>query len=375
MVKKRSFYYYLHFVHGLMILILLVSGTVLYVPTLRIYFVEYRWTIREVHSILGILYFIFILSIIPHLVHYLRRNRFWKKTFHICLQYSLGLGWAASGIYLWINNTAYLRIRQVSLDVHDLLALFIIPWTFGHIMLWYFRKKGEGKRIVRRKRSGDDRDRGILYSRRDVVILFCGGMASILLGGLFRWYQPISTHFLAGLSDIKRRGYFRIYSVRNDPPAFDKTTWRLLVTGLIENPLEWTWDDLMKLPKHTFTHDFHCVTGWSVLGVEWEGISFQELVNSLEPRQEGIYVKMHSADKIYTETYLLSQLMEQNVILAYKIDGKELIGNQGAPLRLFHPAMHGYKSIKWLDHIEFTIERGLGYWEEKEGYDINGYIV
>jgi hypothetical protein len=369
MAKKQTIYYYLHLIHGLFILTLLLTGAVLYVPSFRIFFVEYRWAIRGFHSVLGILYFIFILALIPYLITYLRRNRFWQKTFHICLQFSLGLGWAASGIYLWINNTTYLGIRELSLAVHDVLTLFIIPWTLGHIMIWYLRKKGKGKRIVSK-----DRDRGILISRRDVLILFSGAMVSLLLGGVFRWYRPISDRFLTSLSEVKRRGYFRIYSVRSDPPIYDPTTWSLLVNGLVQKPMEWLWEDLMKLPKQTFTHDFHCVTGWSVLGVEWEGIPFQELVKSAGPKQEGIYVKMYSSDKIYTETYELSQLLEQNVILAYKLDGKLLIPNQGAPLRLFHPAMHGFKSIKWLHHIEFTAERGLGYWEEKEGYDLNGYI-
>lgn len=375
MIRKRNIYYYLHLVHGLLIFALLVTGAVLYVPFLRIYFVEYRWTIRTLHTIGGILYFIFILFILPILISYLRKNRLWQKTFHVCLHYFLGIGWFASGIYLWINDPTYLGIRQQTLLIHDVLTLFVIPWILLHITLWYIRKKRKGKQKNSRIHDHDAGDRRQLMTRRDVLILFIGGVASLILGGMIRWYQPISTQFLASLSEAKKRGYFRIYSLRNDPPAYDPATWRLSVDGLVQKSAEWTWEDLMKLPKQKFTYDFHCVTGWSVLGVEWEGIPFQALVKSVKPKQEAIYVKMYSADKLYTETYKLSQLMEENALLTYKLDGKALIQNQGAPLRLFHPAMYGYKAIKWINRIEFTSERGLGYWEEKEGYDIDGYLV
>jgi hypothetical protein len=373
-MAKKKLYFYLHLIHGLFVLTLLLTGAFLYVPFLRISMVEYRYTIREFHSILGIVYFVFILAVIPYMAGYLRRHRFWQKTFHVCLQYSLGIGWAASGIFLWINNTNYLGIRQTSIGVHDVLSLFIVPWTLGHIGLWYLRKKGIKKRTHSRDQVHSTRDRGIIISRRDVLLLFAGAILSLLAGGLFRWYRPISDHFLAGLNEVKKRGYFRNYSLRNDPPVFDPAAWSLKADGLVEKPTAWTWEELMKLPKQTLTDDFHCVTGWSVLGVEWEGIPFREVVKAVGPRQEGIYVKMYSADQLYSETYQLKQLLEQNVILAYQLDGKALIPTQGAPLRLYHPSMYGYKSIKWLQRMEFTDARGLGYWEEKEGYDLDGYL-
>ncbi|MFC4768069.1 molybdopterin-dependent oxidoreductase [Effusibacillus consociatus] len=369
-MNKRRVYFYLHLFHGLLILLLLLTGAVFSIDPLRTLFGDAKWEIRQVHSILGIVYFLFILLSIPYIVQYLRSYKHWQKTFHICLMISLGLGWTVTGVYLWMNITAYLGIRQLSIMVHDALSLFVIPWILGHITLWYLRKTKKVKRA-----GNQDRDRGILIHRRDVIMLFGGALTALVLGGIVRWYQPISERFLAGLDVVKRRGYFRIYSVRSDNPPFDPTAWRLVVDGLVEQPGQFSLDELMKLPKQSYVRDFNCVTGWSVTGVEWDGILFHAVADRVGLKPGANYVKMYSADQLYTETYELSQLLQQNVILAYRLDGKPLNADQGAPLRLFHPDMYGYKSIKWLNRIEFTNERGLGYWEEKEGYDLNGYIA
>jgi hypothetical protein len=371
-VKKQRIYYYLHLCHGLLILFLLLTGAVLYFPSLRTFFHEIRWEMRQLHAIVGVLYFLLILVSLPYLISYLRGVKIWTKTFHVCLQITLAIGWTSTGIFLWINQTMYLGLRQTSIVIHDILSLFIVPWVISHISLWYFRKKGYFRKRVQ-VQSG--RDRGWLISRRDVLVLFSGALITLTLGALVRWYQPLSERFLTTLDQVKKRGYFRIYSVRSDDPVFDPLTWRLVVDGFVKEPVEFGFDELKSMPQVNFAHDFHCVTGWSVLGVSWRGVTFQQIVEAVKPTPEGVYVKMYSSDKIYTETFELSQLLQQNVILAHELDGKPLIQSQGAPLRLFHPDMYGYKSIKWVERIEFTNVRDQGYWEEKEGYDLDGYIT
>ncbi len=368
LVKKQTLYRYIHFTHALLILILLLSGAILFIPELRILLIEGRWQIRQFHIAVGIFYSLFLLAAIPLVFPYFKKHRSWRKTFHLCLMVFLGLLWTVTGIYLWINPAGYFTLRQLSITVHDAISLFIIPWILIHIGLWIYSKyQPKQPRVV-------ERDRGWLISRRDVLFLFGGTTIAMLLGGLTKWFQPISASFLASIEEVKRRGYFRIYSVSSETPVFDPATWRLRVDGLVQTPLELTFDELMQLPKHSYIQDFHCVTGWSVTGVKWDGIPLSELVKQAGVQPEGMYVKMYSSDQIYTETYEWSQLVGRDVIIAYQIDDKPLLESQGAPVRLFHPQMYGYKSIKWLERIEFTNRRDLGYWQEKEGYSLNGYL-
>jgi DMSO/TMAO reductase YedYZ molybdopterin-dependent catalytic subunit len=59
--------------------------------------------------------------------------------------------------------------------------------------------------------------------------------------------------------------------------------------------------------------------------------------------------------------------LKDNVLLAYKLDGKYLKEGLGAPLRLVVPDKYGYKSAMWLIRIKFTSKKELGYWESR-GY-------
>lgn len=55
-------------------------------------------------------------------------------------------------------------------------------------------------------------------------------------------------------------------------PQIDLETWRLEVWALVEEPREFTWEELMQLPRQRQVCDIHCVTRWSKLDTVWEGI-------------------------------------------------------------------------------------------------------
>ncbi|MDP2743697.1 MAG: molybdopterin-dependent oxidoreductase, partial [Dehalococcoidia bacterium] len=45
-------------------------------------------------------------------------------------------------------------------------------------------------------------------------------------------------------------------------PRFEPDSWRFVVWGEVENPLEFRWEEFLKLPRRVQRSDFHCVTGW-----------------------------------------------------------------------------------------------------------------
>jgi DMSO/TMAO reductase YedYZ molybdopterin-dependent catalytic subunit len=63
----------------------------------------------------------------------------------------------------------------------------------------------------------------------------------------------------------------------------------------------------------------------------------------------------------------LSELLKDNVLLAYKLNDKPLSPERGGPLRLIIPSKYAYKSPKWIRKVKFTTKQELGYWETK-GY-------
>jgi DMSO/TMAO reductase YedYZ molybdopterin-dependent catalytic subunit len=67
--------------------------------------------------------------------------------------------------------------------------------------------------------------------------------------------------------------------------------WTLQLDGLVDTPRTWTWDEFLALPRETFTTDIHCVTKWSKLDTEWEGVSLDMLLDGND--DAGSYLIAH----------------------------------------------------------------------------------
>jgi len=149
-------------------------------------------------------------------------------------------------------------------------------------------------------------------------------------------------------------------------PKFNPENWDFTVEGLIDNPLRLTYSEFLNLPRTTSESDFHCVTGWSVLGNKWEGVAFKAIVDLVKPKGNAHYVTV-VAEGDYTTSLPLEDLLDDDVLLAYKLNGKPLEPIHGGPLRLVVPKKYAYKSAKWTRKLRFTEKQELGYWE-KRGY-------
>lgn len=124
------------------------------------------------------------------------------------------------------------------------------------------------------------------------------------------------------------------------------------------------------MPKTIVTADFHCVTTWSRLDNVWEGIAFNEVIKKINPFSEAKFAMLHCSDG-YTTNLALDQLINDDVLFAYKHDGKSLDHDHGYPLRLVVPKRYAWKSAKWVCGLEFLAEDQPGFWEER-GYHMDG---
>jgi len=149
-------------------------------------------------------------------------------------------------------------------------------------------------------------------------------------------------------------------------PDFNPETWNLKIYGLVDEPQTLTWNGFLRLPKVSSTSDFHCVEGWSTLDNKWEGVLFREIVNIAKPKSEARYATFECDDG-YSTSLPLSDLFDDDVLLAYKLNDEDLKPENGGPLRLIVPKKYAYKSAMWLRGIRFASEKELGYWEKK-GY-------
>ena len=145
----------------------------------------------------------------------------------------------------------------------------------------------------------------------------------------------------------------------SDPPVFRPHTWTLKMVGEMEHPLTLTWEQVLALPSITSVSDFHCVTSWSRLDNRWEGVAFRTLAERVQPKPHAQYV-IGEDDWGYTANLPLEVLMDDDVLLAYKHDWRELEAVHGGPLRLVVPGWFGITWIKWLKRIELMDRRYMG---------------
>lgn len=150
-------------------------------------------------------------------------------------------------------------------------------------------------------------------------------------------------------------------------PAFDPAAWRLRVFGAVEKPFELSWREFEALPVKTVSADIHCVTRWSKFDTRWEGVPFSEIARRARASAAAKFVATHGANG-YTANLSLTVAMDDDVLLAYRYDGKPLEPIHGGPMRMFVPKRYFWKSTKWCTAVEFLTEDRPGFWEQR-GYN------
>ena len=175
------------------------------------------------------------------------------------------------------------------------------------------------------------------------------------------------------VSSIVPTSGWRIYTIGSSMPDLDPATFRLTIGGLVDAPVSLSLADLKAMPRADQISDFHCVTGWSVSDVRWGGVRIGDLLDRVGAHTNAQGLRFVSAEKPYDDSLSVEQALLPDVMIAYEMDGGPLSRPHGAPLRLVMPRMYGYKSVKWVQHIEVQSAPQPGYWEQ-HGYDADAWI-
>ena len=93
---------------------------------------------------------------------------------------------------------------------------------------------------------------------------------------------------------------------------------------------------------------------------------FNDIVELVRPKSNARFATI-VAEGEYTTSLPLNELMEPDVLFAYKFEGKPIEPVHGGPLRLVVPKKYAYTSAKWVRKVVFTEEQEPGFWEQR-GY-------
>jgi DMSO/TMAO reductase YedYZ molybdopterin-dependent catalytic subunit len=149
-------------------------------------------------------------------------------------------------------------------------------------------------------------------------------------------------------------------------PRFDKESWRLGLHGACRKPYELIYDELLAFPVVDLRSDFHCVTGWSKLDNLWRGVQTKVLLSRAEPGTDASHVLVHG-EQGYSANLPVEVLLEEDAIVTWSHNSRDLAPKHGFPLRLLVPRLYGWKSVKWVRSLELLTQDRRGFWETR-GY-------
>jgi DMSO/TMAO reductase YedYZ molybdopterin-dependent catalytic subunit len=181
--------------------------------------------------------------------------------------------------------------------------------------------------------------------------------------------EPVEIRQYEG-TDLSSVGDFRENSIEG-PQQIDIESYRLKITGLCQNPKSYTYDEVIdNLTHYKKVSTLYCVEGWSVT-ILWEGVLVRELIEESGPLPDAKVVIFHAYDG-YTTSFPIEYIMDNDIIMAYEMNGLTLPPERGFPFELVAESKWGYKWIRWITEIELSDDVNYkGYWESR-GYSNTG---
>lgn len=171
--------------------------------------------------------------------------------------------------------------------------------------------------------------------------------------------------------------HYRVF-IRTEPTVIDGAAWRLPITGLVDNPMELTLDEIRARwpPRDQFV-TLSCISGrigTTLIGTTlWTGASLQLILDDLGVQPDAKYVFIESGDGFYETVNLDLIRGDERIMLAYDWNREPLPVEHGFPLRIYIPDRYGMKQPKWITSIQVVSDFREGYWVERK-WDIHARV-
>ncbi|PID45575.1 MAG: protein-methionine-sulfoxide reductase catalytic subunit MsrP [Proteobacteria bacterium] len=176
--------------------------------------------------------------------------------------------------------------------------------------------------------------------------------------------------------------YYEFGSQKTDPAeyahALKTTPWTIDIDGECGKPGTYSLEDLLKpVTIEERIYRLRCVEGWSMV-IPWMGFPLAALIKRVQPTGSARYVRFETVyspetmpgqrtdvlDWPYVEGLRMDEAMHPLTLLSTGLYGKDLLNQNGAPLRLVVPWKYGFKSIKSIARISFTETQPLNSWQQ-----------
>ena len=212
---------------------------------------------------------------------------------------------------------------------------------------------------------------------RKIIILIVLLISAVVIfaAEIYQQNQPIK---LQGVQVNNYQGQ-KLTPITNMPETSIKGTqyvnmsnYTLEVTGLVQNPRNYTYDEVLNHTAYQKVVTLNCVEGWDAT-ILWQGVLVSDILNEAKPLPTGTVVIFYAADN-YTTSFPIEYLYSNNILLAYKMNNVTIPPQYGFPFQLVAESKWVYKWIKWVTKIEVSNNTNFtGYWESR-GYTNSGNL-
>ncbi len=179
--------------------------------------------------------------------------------------------------------------------------------------------------------------------------------------------SEISSYYGEELSSIYD---FRENSIKGYQ-YISKDNYELKITGLINKSQNFSYDEIINsFTSYKKVITLNCVEGWDVK-LLWEGILVKDLLDTVNISEKAKIIIFHAVDG-FTTSFPIDFIIDNNIMLAYKINNITMPPERGFPFQLAAEGKWGYKWIKWVTEIELSDDIYYrGFWESR-GYSNDG---
>ena len=216
-----------------------------------------------------------------------------------------------------------------------------------------------------------------LKTHKTIVFAACIIIAIVLVALAAELTEAPPTYYPTQIRQYQGQNLSSISSVYENAIAgtqyINQTTYTLTITGLVNKTLNYTYEDVVNnFQSNQKVATLLCVEGWSVTML-WQGVLVNDLLQDAGVSPNATTI-IFSASDGYTTELPLAYIVQNNLILAYKMNNVTLTPEAGWPFMLIAQNQYGYKWIRWVTGIEVSNDTSyLGYWESR-GYPNNATV-
>jgi DMSO/TMAO reductase YedYZ molybdopterin-dependent catalytic subunit len=257
---------------------------------------------------------------------------------------SLWSGVAMWGSYEYLFPIPYLYHDYAVVQWHVWSSTLLVALAAFHMAAHFresFRRRAR-KRLARRAALGG----------------FIGAAAALAVSAA-QWPWP-RLSWLSKYHDGDGPLDYPVVNYFGGGTKIDAGKWRLKVSGEVANPLELSYDELLRLPSVEVELPLQCVQGWRIER-RWRGVPLKALYEMAGAARGFRSVYVHSASG-YHFTNHAHQHLREGALLVTHVNGVRLNDEHGFPARVLLPGLPGQNCPKWVDRLEVRMEEAPRYY-------------